>query len=589
MPRHVVVREIGQLLSALVEGQRKFSAGIEVAVEDVRYGGAALLPGIPCLENRLAVGGLVGESHRRTAEVHEDNLLAGIVQRCDQIFLNLRKFDLRTVAALESGEAAGVALFAFKEGSDAGGEDDGPDAVQGGQNLVRLTFAFQMAAALHVAQVVAQARLQCRQQGDGLLGDRTVVAPHHGGVVGIGAYQRDALFPAERKDAALVLQEDHGLAGHLQRKCLVLRAFHYVFRKIRPGVHSVDFAQADTGYDDPLEIAVEFLLGQKAFLHRLGDGMICVPAFDVNSVLHCECGGLLLGLHVLVTALDVEVGDSPAVGDYHSPVTPFSAEHGVDQIVASAAGLALEGVVCGHHLLHVRLGHKVLECREIGLIEIPAGGARVEAVPVRFGPGVHGIMLRAGEELANRAVVRALQAAHNSHSHLSHQIGILPVGLHPAAPAGIAEDIDVRGPEGEVLIALVAALGICDAVLHAGLVAYRREHVVHQRIVEGRGHCYGHGEGGGGAVAPYSVQGLVPPVILLDAEARDGLGCVEGKPGLLFKCKTGDEVFRPLLGAEALVLERVGLRGCGGADAENCDQKMWFGHNFVRYCHKFNK
>ena len=97
-----------------------------------------------------------------------------------------------------------------------------------------------------------------------------------------------------------------------------------------------------------------------------------MPALDVHSVFYGKGRSLFLSLHIFMPAFDIEIRDCPAVGDNYAPVTPFPAQDGVDQIVARTAWLPLEGVICGHHLFHVRLGHKVLECRQIGLVQIPA-------------------------------------------------------------------------------------------------------------------------------------------------------------------------------------------------------------------------
>ena len=177
----------------------------------------------------------------------------------------------------------------------------------------------------------------------------------------------------------------------------MLGALHYVFGEILPGVDAVELAEADAGDDDALEVAVELGLGQKALLDGLGDGLIRVSAFHIYPIFDGKRRRLRLGLHVLVAALDIEVRDRPAVGDDNSLITPLSAQDRIDQIVACAAWLAFECIICGHYLLHSCLGHKVLECGKIGLVEIAPRRPGVETVPVRLRPGVHCVVLGAGE------------------------------------------------------------------------------------------------------------------------------------------------------------------------------------------------
>ena len=209
----------------------------------------------------------------------------------------------------------------------------------------------------------------------------------------------------------------------------------------------------------------------------------------------------------------------------------------------------------------MRLGHQVLEGREIGLAQVALGNLGVEAVPVGLQAGVDGVVLGAGVRLAHWGILRSLQAAHHGHAEAAGQEGILPVGLHAASPAGIAENVDVRRPEGQALIDLdvVGRLEVFDARLVAGSV----EDFLHQRLVEARRHADRLREHGRAAVAGDAVQRLAPPVVLLDAQARDGRAGVHGQRRLFLQGQAADQVGGALLRREVLILIGVRLRKGG--------------------------
>ena len=69
----------------------------------------------------------------------------------------------------------------------------------------------------------------------------------------------------------------------------------------------------------------------------------------------------------------------------------------------------------------------------------------------RFGAAVDGIVLGAGRSLQQDRIV-ALQSLYDGFAQQSGQVGVFAVGLLSPAPARIAEDIDVRGPERKALV-----------------------------------------------------------------------------------------------------------------------------------------
>ena len=82
-----------------------------------------------------------------------------------------------------------------------------------------------------------------------------------------------------------------------------------------------------------------------------------------------------------------------------------------------------------------------------------------------FGTTVHGIVFQAcrsaefhGVGLAAvKVVIRMLQAFDASQPHHGGEIGVLAVGFHTAPPAWVAEDVDIRGEEGQSSVISVVA------------------------------------------------------------------------------------------------------------------------------------
>ncbi len=105
---------------------------------------------------------------------------------------------------------------------------------------------------------------------------------------------------------------------------------------------------------------------------------------------------------------------------------------------------------------------------EIGVFQVVIGNVDVDAVARGLGSTVHGEVLGRGYQLEVFGIV-ALQAFDEFDAHACGEERIFAEGLHAAAPARIAKDIDVRRPEGEAgeAAAIVVAKGL--VVLGAAL------------------------------------------------------------------------------------------------------------------------
>ena len=342
-----------------------------------------------------------------------------------------------------------------------------------------------------------------------------------------------------------------------------------------PEGNVVHLTQAVAGREQADQVPVQVLLVQQAALHGLRNITISPAALGVHAGVDGQGRrGGDIG-HILVMVLAVEVVDGAAVGGDDALVAPFTAQDLVDEFVGGAAGNAAEAVVGGHHFLDIGLDHQVLEGREVGLAEVAFGNDGVIAVAVPFRAGVDGVVLRAGVGLQDRGIRRSLQAADDGHAQLARQVRILAVGFHAPSPARIAEDVDVRGPEGDALILLHQPRLPGLVVLHPGLVADGREDFVNQRFIKGGGHADGLREHRGGPVAGHPVQGLAPPVVGLDAQGGHRGGRIHGQGRLLLQGQAGNQVFRPLFGRKGTVFVGLG-REDGGDGAEHQDRGQSF-------------
>ena len=276
-----------------------------------------------------------------------------------------------------------------------------------------------------------------------------------------------------------------------------------------------------------------------------------------------------------VAALPKEVVHGSAVGGDDALVAPLSPQNRVDEVIARPTGLSAEAVVGGHHFLDVGLDHQVFEGRKVGLSKIALGDLRVIAVAVPFRARVDGIVLRAGMGLQDRGIRRALQSTDDGHAQLPGQIRVLAVGLHSPSPARVAEDVDVRRPEGDALVLPHAPGFLRQAVLHPRLVADGRKDFIEQRLVERSRHADGLREHRGRPVPGHPVQRLAPPVVSLYAERGHRGGIVHRHGSLLLERHAGHQVRRPLLGRQRTVLVRLcRQRGGNGAERQKGGQSL---------------
>jgi len=179
---------------------------------------------------------------------------------------------------------------------------------------------------------------------------------------------------------------------------------------------------------------------------------------------------------------------------------------------------------------------------KIGVLQIVERCTHVNVVPRGFRATVNSEMLRSGEGLEVMRIV-TLQTRDERKAHARGKEGIFAVSLLAAAPSGIAEDVDVRGPDGQ------PAVPVAGAVLMEGRIIFGAElraddagDSVHQRLVESGGESDGLRENGGVSRPGDAVQPFIPPVIRRNAEARDSIRAVFELGDFLLEGHAGDKI-----------------------------------------------
>src|SRR6185437_11711125 len=119
-------------------------------------------------------------------------------------------------------------------------------------------------------------------------------------------------------------------------------------------------------------------------------------------------------------------------------------EHGV-----GAGGRAVDGVVGAHDGLCIGLDDSGAEGGKVSVFEVVHGNVHVGLMAGGLRAGVYGEVLGCGDN-AEVAGIGALHAGDEGDGHAAGEEWVLAVGLLPAAPARVAEDVDV-GQEGEAV------------------------------------------------------------------------------------------------------------------------------------------
>ena len=155
-----------------------------------------------------------------------------------------------------------------------------------------------------------------------------------------------------------------------------------------------------------------------------------------------------------------------------------------------------------------------------------------------------------------------MQAGNKRNAQASGEKWVLAIGLLAASPAWIAENINVRRPDGEAAIPVRRAVGVdFGGVLSAKFRADGVGDVVHERLIERRGHANGLGKNGGDPRAGDAVKTFVPPVIGGNTEPRNRGSDVPGLVDFFVEGHAGNQIVGALFGGQlGIQIRRVRRR-----------------------------
>ncbi len=294
-------------------------------------------------------------------------------------------------------------------------------------------------------------------------------------------------------------------------------------------------------------------------------------AFEVAALGDAEGRRLFRSRHDLVVLVDVV--DGPAVGDDVAVEAPLLPQDVLEEALARRARLAVDAVVGAHHRVGLALLDEGLERGKVGLPEIALARLHVEGVPLRLGAAVDGEVLGGGDHLEVARVV-ALQALHERDAHARGKEGVLAVGLLAATPSRVAEDVDVRRPEREALVAPPLPARRELVVLGPSFVGDGGGHLLQEGSVERGGEPDGLGKDRGRSRPRHAVKALVPPLVGRDLEPRDRRGVVRELRDLLFRGHARHEVRRAPLEVDVGVeVGRAGGARLGVADGDGPESR----------------
>ena len=125
----------------------------------------------------------------------------------------------------------------------------------------------------------------------------------------------------------------------------------------------------------------------------------------------------------------------------------------------AATWLTIDTLVGTHHLSHLSLLHQTLESGQVGFPEVALWQIlHVKGVAIPLWSAVYGKVLGTGQQFLVIAypltiIGHSLQTTYDSQSHLSCKERVLAIGLLTTTPAWVTENINVRCPERQTLVA----------------------------------------------------------------------------------------------------------------------------------------
>src|SRR5450759_73051 len=303
--------------------------------------------------------------------------------------------------------------------------------------------------------------------------------------------------------------------------------------------------------EQPLQVHVHFLLADQVLLHRLQirGNIRRHGAVVVGPLLQRK--SRRLGQRFEEAVALVNVRDGAAVGHHVAVELPGAAQRVLQQKGVDTGRLAIDAVVGAHHRTRFALHDRGAERRQVRVFHVVPGGLHVDRVAGGLRTAVHRVVLGRGDGSIVLGIA-ALHAGDEGHAHAGGQEGIFAVGLLPAAPPGIAEDVDVRRPEVESEPAAKSgrrAAGRFPLPFvepGPGLHTDHGCHFIDQRRIPGgakANHLGKHRHVRGSD----PVQCLAPPGVRRNLQPRDGCRPVHQLAGFLVHRHPGHQVVHTLV------------------------------------------
>ena len=191
--------------------------------------------------------------------------------------------------------------------------------------------------------------------------------------------------------------------------------------------------------------------------------------------------------------------------------TPLAAQLILQEVLVGACRLAIDGVVGAHDGAGFAFHDGGAESWLVGIDLIVLAHVHIGKVTRGLGSAVHVVVFGCCDGQVIPGVI-ALQSGHVGNAHASGEEGIFAVGFLTAAPARVAENVQIRGPEiqasHDARMPFAHILHVLDASLDTDL----GRHGVDSRRIERGSKADGLGVLGY-TVVDDPVEGLTPPLI----------------------------------------------------------------------------
>ncbi len=297
--------------------------------------------------------------------------------------------------------------------------------------------------------------------------------------------------------------------------------------RVRNFLWRIEHSQPHARREQPFQGNIEIGLREQPLLHGIHVRLIIVAVFGhgkevraliVHSLLQRNRGGFGLTLREVVPLININ--DRVAVRYHIAAKLPCAAQLILQQESIRTGRLAIDAVVGAHHRFRFALGNGGAERGQVRVLHIVLRYLYIDRVPRRLRPAVHRKMLRRRDDPEILRII-PLQSRYECHPHASGKKWILSVRFLAAAPARIAEDVDIRRPEVQPLHNVPPSCFHGLVMLGAGFRSDDDRHLVDQRVVK-RGRQSDRlwkDRRRSGVCNP--MQGFTPPVIGRDLKSRN--------------------------------------------------------------------